>query len=197
MHPGRTRILPRERCKLTRKWAGAIFLWLLATTAGAAEAESYVGRPIYSEPASGLQLPPLCQVDPSWRASVSGTDLEIWVALCWGDARVWLLRRQVIEVVSARQSRLRFEVLDEHVYPQEVAGDTLSVQCTGPRDEPGYVVRGAQWRSDGKELRLRNARGVLRPDARTQKLVDTEVGAVECVRFPEREAMMKRLQQRN
>jgi hypothetical protein len=37
--------------------------------------------------------------------------------------------------------------------------------------------------------------GVLRVDANSQKLADSEVGAVDCARFPEREAMMKRLQQ--
>ena len=181
-------------------WLAAVWLALLTTAAaaagGAASPESYVGRPIYSEPASGLQLPPLCQVDPSWRVS-AGSDLEIWIALCWGDARVWLLKRQVIEVLSSRQSRLRFEVLDERVYPQESAGDSLSVQCTGPRDETGYVVRGALWRAEGKELRLKSARGVLRPDPHTLRLVDSEVGAIDCARFPEREAMMRRLQQHN
>ena len=162
--------------------------------AAAAAADSFLGRPIYSEPASGLQLPPGCQVDPSWRSAVAGTDLEIWIALCTETPRVWLLRRQVLEVVEARLVRLRFEVIDEHAFPEETAGETLSVQCTGPSDEAGYVVRGARWRSDGKGLRLRNARGVLRVDTRAQTLVESEIGAVDCARFPEREAMMKSLQ---
>jgi hypothetical protein len=168
---------------------------LLAAAAGAGASESFIDRPVYSEPSTGLQLPPGCEVDPSWRSTVAGTDLEIWIARCAGEPRVWLLKRQVVEIVNARQSRLRFQVLDERVYPEETAGDTLSVQCTGLRDEPGYVVRGARWRDDGKELRLKGARGVLRVDVRTQTLADSEVGAVDCARFPEREAMMKRLQQ--
>jgi hypothetical protein len=165
--------------------------------AGAADAGSFVGRPIYSEPQTGLQLPPGCEVDPSWRSSVANAELEIWVAQCDGVPRIWLLKRQVIEVVSSRQSRLRFQVLDERAYPDETAGDTLSVQCTGPRDEPGYVVRGAHWRPDSKELRLKSAKGVLHADLRTQTLAEADIGSVDCVRFPEREAMMKRLQQHN
>jgi len=168
----------------------------LAVLAGSSFAdESYVERPVYSEPSTGLQLPPGCEVDPSWRSPVASSDLEIWIARCGGTPRVWLLRRQVVEIVNARQSRLRFQVLDERVYPEEAAGDTLSVQCTGQRDETGYVVRGARWRDDGRELRLKSARGVLRVDVSSQTLADSEVGAVDCARFPEREAMMKRLQQ--
>jgi hypothetical protein len=186
----------RTLCALSARCLALIGLGLLAAQSQAQTAESFVGRPIYSEPASGLQLPPACQVDPSWRTSVPASDLEIWVAVCGGQARVWLLRRQVIEVVNARQARLRFEVLDERLYPEETAGDSLSVQCTGPADEPGYVVRGAHWRPDGKELRLKGApRGILRADPRAQKLVETELAAFDCTRFPEREAMMKRLQQ--
>lgn len=172
-----------------------IGLGLLAASASAQTSDSFLGRPIYSEPSSGLQLPPECQVDPSWRTSVRGTDLEIWIASCATGSRVWLLRRQVIEVVNARQARLRFEVLDERVYPDETPGESLSVQCTGPSDEPGYVVRGARWREDGKELRLKAARGVVRFEPRTQRLADAELGGIDCTRFPEREAMMKRLQQ--
>jgi hypothetical protein len=168
---------------------------LLAGVAAAHAADSFIGRPVYSEPATGLQLPPGCEVDPSWRSAVANSDLEIWIARCGGEPRVWLLKRQVVEIVNARQSRLRFQVLDERVYPEETAGETLSVQCTGLRDEPGYVVRGARWRDDGKELRLKGARGVLRVDTGAQTLADSEVGAVDCARFPEREAMMKRLQQ--
>jgi hypothetical protein len=172
-------------------------LILASPAARAADSGSFIGRPIYSEPATGLQLPPGCEVDPSWRSSVANAELEIWVAQCAGTPRVWLLKRQVIEVVSARQSRLRFQVLDERAFADETAGDTLSVQCTGPRDEPGYVVRGARWRTDNKELRLKSAKGVLHADARTQLLADADIGSIDCVRFPEREAMMKRLQQRN
>jgi hypothetical protein len=168
---------------------------VLAVPVPAHAGESFIDRPVYSEPATGLQLPPGCEVDPSWRSPVASTDLEIWIARCGGEPRVWLLKRQVVEIVNARQSRLRFQVLDERVYAAETAGDTLSVQCTGPRDEPGYVVWGARWRDDGKELHLKGARGVLRVDVHAQTLADSEVGAVDCARFPEREAMMKRLQQ--
>src|SRR6202161_2678739 len=101
-------------------------IWLAATLLALAEparaADSFIDRPIYSEPATGLQLPPGCEVDPSWRSSVAGTDLEIWIARCAGEPRVWLLKRQVVEIVNARQSRLRFQVLDERVYPEETAG---------------------------------------------------------------------------
>jgi hypothetical protein len=168
--------------------------WVPDAWPAQAPAPGFIGRPIYSEPAVGLQLPPACEVDPSWRSPVNGKDFEIWVALCSGTARVWLLKRQVVEVVNARQSRLRFQVLDERIYPEEVAGESLSVQCTGPNDEPGYVVRGARWRNDGRQMRLSRALGVLRADTKAQRLEDTEVGAVDCARFPEREAMMKRLQ---
>jgi hypothetical protein len=179
----------------------ARFAWLVSAIALAlpclaqAEPVSYRDRPIYSEPSSGLQLPPGCQVDPSWRTPVAGSELEIWIAQCSGEARVWLLKKQTIEVVNGRQSRLRFQVLDERIYPDETAGDTLSVQCTGPHDETGYVVRGARWHTEGREMHLRGARAVLRSDPRSLTLTDSEIGAVDCARFPEREAMMKRLQQ--
>jgi hypothetical protein len=198
------RLSSRSRIAIKRRGRRCMFTLLsrFALAAGmglllgaAVAAESYVSRPIYSDPATGLQLPPGCRVDPSWRSPAGASDLEIWIAQCSGEARVWLLKRQVVEVVNARQSRLRFQVLDERVYPEETAGETLSVQCTGPHDESGYVVRGARWRGDGKELRLKSARGVMRVDSRTPALADTEIGAVDCVRFPEREAMMKRLQQ--
>ena len=185
----------QPRSPARRAWQLLGCALLIGGVCGSARAESYVDRPVYSEPSTGLQLPPECEVDPSWRSAVANTDLEIWIARCAGEPRVWLLRRQVVEIVNARQSRLRFQVLDERVYPEETAGETLSVQCTGPRDEPGYVVRGARWRDDGKELRLKGARGVLRVDTRALALADSEVGAVDCARFPEREAMMKRLQQ--
>jgi hypothetical protein len=157
-------------------------------------AEDYTERPIYSEPASGLQLPPGCVVEPSWRVPVPASDIDLWVASCQGQSRIWLLRRQVVEVVNGRQVRLRFQVLQDMVLPDEVAGDTLSVQCSGTHEEGGYVVRGARWRNAGTELRLRSARSVLRVDVRNLRLVETEIAAVDCVRFPERENLMKRLQ---
>ncbi|HEX7157160.1 MAG TPA: hypothetical protein VF229_08090 [Burkholderiaceae bacterium] len=166
-----------------------------AASSALAAGESYVGRPIYSEPSTGLQLPPRCEVDPGWRVSTNNAELEVWLAVCDGTARAWLLKRQVIEALNARQARLRYQVLDERQLPGETAGETASVQCSGRRDETGYVVLGARWRGDGKELRLAGARGALRGDPSSQRLADADVGGIDCTRFPEREAMMKRLQQ--
>jgi len=186
-----------RRAAAERIFLGSVLVGgaVLAASALGQTADSFVGRPIYSEPATGLQLPPQCQVDPTWRTNVRGTDMEIWIAACGPGARVWLMRRQVVEVFNGRQARLRFEVLDERIYPDETPGDSLSVQCAGPSDETGYVVRGARWREDGKELRLKSARGALRLEPHLQRLADAELGTIECTRFPEREAMMKRLQQ--
>jgi hypothetical protein len=166
-----------------------------AVAAAPGDAPAYRGRPVYSEPAVGLQLPPGCEVDPSWRAPLPGGDLEVWIARCDAVARVWLVRRQVLEVLNARQTRLRFEVIDERIAANEDAGESISVQCSGPHDESGFVVLGARWRPEGRQLRLRSARAVLRADARSQSLADADVGQVDCIRFPEREAMMKKLQQ--
>jgi hypothetical protein len=176
-------------------WARAGAATLSVLFGSCLASESFVTRPIYSEPATGLQLPPGCEVDPSWRSTVANSDLEIWIAKCSGEARAWLVKRAVVEVLNSRQSRLRFEVMDERVLADETPGESLSVQCTGPRDETGYVVRGAHWRTEGKELRLKSAKAVMKADARTQTLVESEIGDVDCSRFPEREAMMKRLQQ--
>jgi hypothetical protein len=44
---------------------------------------------------------------------------------CDDIARVWLLKRQVIEMLGAREARLRFQVIDERVLPDETAGDSL------------------------------------------------------------------------
>jgi hypothetical protein len=185
--------------RLARDAAALLAAVLAAVLEGAAPpalaADSYVGRPIYSEPSTGLQLPPRCEVDPGWRVSASNTDFEVWLAVCDGTARAWLLKRQVMEVLNARQARLRYQVLDERQLPGETAGETASVQCSGRRDESGYVVLGARWRGDGKELRLAGARGALRGDPSSQKLADADLGGIDCTRFPEREAMMKRLQQ--
>jgi len=113
----------------------------------------------------------------------------------------WLLRRSVIEVVAANQARLRFLVLDERVWPGETAGDTASVQCNGRAGgEAGYVVVGAKWRSigkDNKELRLNSATAAVRADPSALKFLDTPLAAVECARFPGREAMMRQLQQQS
>jgi hypothetical protein len=189
----------------------ALFLCLVAAaaagTASAAEAPppaaapaaaaSYLGRPIYSEPGAGLQLPPGCQIEPSWRGRISNSDFEIWVVDCNGETRTWLLRRSTVEMLAANQARLRFLVTDERRWPGEVAGDTASVQCVG-RSAPdaGFVVVGAKWRPAGAELRLTSATTVLRADPVTQKFMPATLAQVDCARHPEREAMMRRLQQR-
>lgn len=159
---------------------------------------SYVGRPVYSEPGAGLQLPPECSVAPSWRSALAPSDLEVWVASCSGTAHAWLVRRSVIEALSGNQARLRYQVLDDRAWPGETAGESASVQCSSKaRGEAGYVVIGAKWRSagGGKELRLATASAAVRVDRTALKLVDVPTAAVDCVRFPAREAMMQRLQQ--
>jgi hypothetical protein len=138
-------------------------------------------------------------VEPSWRSKLGSSDLEVWVVNCSGTTHGWLLRRSVIEVLAGNQARLRFQVLDERAWSGEIAGDTASVQCTGRAGgEAGYIVIGAKWRDVGKagsELRLSGATAVVRLDRTAQKFLDTPVSAVECTRFPAREAMMRRLQQ--
>jgi hypothetical protein len=170
---------------------------LLCASSGAAQGgESYVGRPVYSEPGSGLQLPPSCHMEPTWRARIGTSDLEVWVIECGGIARSWFLRRSLIEMVAGNQARLRFQVLDERQWPGETAGDTLSVQCIGKNGpEAGYVVLGAKWRAVGNELRLTGAQSVIRADPNSQKFVAASLAQVECTRHPEREAMLRRLQQ--
>ena len=156
----------------------------------------YRGRPIYSEPASGLQMPPNCMVEPSWRMRLSNADVELWVVECDRLARLWLLKRQVVEMVGANQARLRFQVLDDQPLPEETAGETLSVQCTGRSGQAGgFAVIGAKWRTIGNEMRLTSAQSAVRADATAQKLVSAGVSNVECVRHPQREAEMRRLQQ--
>jgi hypothetical protein len=165
-----------------------------APSPAAAPLSSYVGRPIYSDPVNGLQLPPTCVIEPTWRLRISAADMEVWVLNCDSTARVWLVTRHPVEMLSAREARLRFEVVDERVLPGETAGESLSVQCTAS-DDTGRVVRGARWRSAAHELRLAAAQGGLRVDIARRRLVDTDLGGVECVRFPEREEMMRKLQQ--
>ncbi len=182
-----------------RAWA-IVVLFLSASAADAQSAPTgYLARPIYSEPGAGLQLPPGCAVEPSWRAALGTSDLEVWVADCNGTVHGWLLRRSVIEILAGNQARLRFQVIDERTWPGEVAGESASVQCTGRAGgDPGYVVVGAKWRSIGKngtELRLASATGAVRADRSALKFLDTPVTAVDCTRFPAREAMMRRLQQ--
>ncbi|MGE5338820.1 MAG: hypothetical protein ACM3PU_13405 [Gemmatimonadota bacterium] len=138
-------------------------------------------------------------MEPSWRAALGTSDLEVWIADCSGTVRAWLLRRSVIEILAANQARLRFLVLDERTWPGEVAGDSASVQCAGRAGgEAGYVVVGARWRNVGRnntELRLASGTAAVRADRSALKFLDTPVSAVDCTRFPAREAMMRRLQQ--
>jgi hypothetical protein len=178
--------------------AAAATAWAAdAPPVAACSAASYLGRPIYSEPGAGLQLPPGCQIEPTWRGRISNSDFEIWVVDCNGETRTWLLRRSTVEMLAANQARLRFLVTDERRWPGETAGDTASVQCVG-RSAPdaGFVVVGAKWRPAGAELRLTSATTVLRADPVTQKFVPATLAQVDCARHPEREAMMRRLQQR-
>lgn len=180
-----------------RSIACALGAALLGALSGAAQGgESYVGRPVYSEPGSGLQLPPGCHIEPTWRARMGTSDMEVWVVDCGGVARSWFVRRSLIEMVKGNQARLRFQVLDERQWPGETAGDTLSVQCIGKSGpESGYVVLGAKWRAAGNELRLTGAQSVIRADPNTQKFVAASLAQVECTRHPDREAMLRRLQQ--
>jgi hypothetical protein len=160
------------------------------------ESEVFIGRPIYSEPALGLQLPPGCRVEPTWRSRLGNRDLEVWVADCRGAARAWLLRRSMLEQVRPNQARLRFVILDEHVLSGETAGESVSVQCTARQGAAdGFVVVGAKWRPVGQELRLTSAQGVVRADLATQRFVHASLSDVDCVRFPKREEQMRQLQQ--
>ena len=170
-----------------------------AATAATADpaATSYLGRPIYSEPGAGLQMPPGCQMEPTWRGRINNADLEVWVVACQGETRSWVVRRSVIEMLPGNQARLRFQVTDERRWPGESAGDSASVQCIGRSGgDGGFVVIGARWRANGAELRLTSAAQVLRADTATQKFVPATLAQVECTRHPDREAMMRRLQQR-
>jgi len=161
----------------------------------AASIPTYLGRPIYSDPTNGLQLPPSCAIEPTWRSRISGTEMEVWVIDCDSVPRAWLLTRQTVEMLTAREARLRFQVVDERVLSGETAGESLSVQCTGTSDASGIVVYGAHWRNLGHELHLVGARGALRADVAQRRLVDAELSGIDCVRFPDREEMMRRLQQ--
>jgi hypothetical protein len=167
---------------------------LAAGSAAAQSGGSYAGRPVYSEPGAGLQLPPNCSMEPTWRQRLASSDLEVWVVNCNNTPHTWLLKRSLIEMVSGNQARLRFQILDDRSWPGESAGDSLSVQCTGRNgSETGFVVQGARWKAAGTELRLAGAQNVIRADAATQKFVAASLAQIECVRYPEREAMLRRL----
>lgn len=174
----------------------AVAAALLAAGSGAA---GYVGRPVYSEPGSGIALPPGCAFEPSWRARLPNSDLEVWVVECTLLPHVWLVRRGVIEYDRSNRARLRFQVLDERKFPGETAGETVSVQCTGRgnADHPGYVAVGATWRPVQGTLRLAAAKTALRVDGRSGKLVDIAREQIDCTRFLEREETMRQLQLRD
>ena len=180
-------------------------LWLSCAAAAVhaqapvAAPASFTGRPIYSEPTTGMQMPPGCTFEPSWRTRLGNTDFEVWIVTCNKVARAWMLRRSLLEMVGANQARLRFQILDERLWPDESAGDSLSVQCVGrAQQDNGYVVAGARWRAGtgkGGEIGLASASAVIRADPASQKFVAASLADVDCARYPEREAMMRRLQQ--
>jgi hypothetical protein len=190
-------VKPRRIALTLKRVAPAVAAALFAASPSSAAEPglTYVGRPIYSDPVNGLQLPPTCIIEPTWRLRISRSEMEVWVLNCDSVARVWLLTRHPVEMLSAREARLRFEVIDERVFPGETAGESLSVQCTAPGEDAGRVVHGARWRGSGHELHLAGALGALRADAARRQLVDTDMSGIDCVRFPDREAMMRKLQQ--
>ena len=175
--------------------AVAAGLLAAALPATAEPPQTYLGRPVYSDPTNGLQLPPGCIIEPTWRSRLAGTEMEVWVLNCDSVPRAWLLSRQIAEMLNSREARLRFQVIDERLLPEETTGESLSVQCTGAGDAPGIIVFGARWRSSARELRLAGARGALRVDVGRRRLIDTDLSGIECVRFPDREALMRKLQQ--
>lgn len=167
--------------------------FLLSSVAWAQE--SFIGRPVYSEPGVGLQMPPGCQTEAPWRSRIGGGDLEVWIVQCKDGTRTWLIRRSVLEVLGNNQARLRFQILDERSWPGETPGDSASVQCASRKGgEGGYIVLGAKWRGNATELRLAGAQAAIRADAVSQKFVAALVADIDCVRYPEREAMLRRLQ---
>lgn len=191
-----------DRHRVREALRGCVLALFFASAAGAqtdTATSSYAGRPIYSEPTTGMQMPPGCTFEPSWRTRLGASDFEVWIVTCHQVARTWFLRRSLIEMVGANQARMRFQVLDERLWPEESAGDSLSVQCVGrARQDNGYVVAGARWRTaagKGGEIGLASASSVFRADPGTQKFVGAALADVDCARYPEREAMMRRLQQ--
>jgi len=188
--------LPRTAVNVERAALVVVTAVFWAFGSAAAEpAPTYLGRPIYSDPTNGLQLPPACVIEPTWRSRISGSEMEVWVLNCDSVPRAWLLSRQVVEMLGAHDARLRFQVLDERLLPEETTGESLSVQCTGASDTPGIIVYGAHWHGSGHELHLHDARGALRVDVSRRRLVDADLTGTDCVRFPERESMMRKLQQ--
>jgi hypothetical protein len=180
-----------ERTAVVRQ--ALLALVLCAATA----ASAYIGRPVYSEPGAGIALPPGCSFEPSWRARLANSDLELWVVDCALLPHVWLVRRGVIAYDSSNRARLRFQILDDRKYPGETAGETVSVQCTARGgSETGFAVIGANWRSAQGVLRLGSAKTALAVDRRTGKLVELPIEKIDCSRFLDREEMMRQLQQK-
>lgn len=169
----------------------AAALWVSAATAA-----DYVGRPVYSEPGTGISLPPGCNFEPTWRARLANSDLELWVVDCALLPHVWLVRRGIIEYDRSNRARLRFQILDERKYPGETAGETVTVQCTGRGgSEAGFAATGVTWRSAQNTLRMANAKAALQVDRRAGKLIDLPAEKVDCTRFLDREETMRQLQQ--
>jgi hypothetical protein len=190
-------VKPRRTASNAELVALAVAAGMLAASPPAAPEppQTYVGRPVYSDPTNGLQVPPGCVIEPTWRSRLTGTEMEVWVLNCGSVPRVWLLSRQTVEMLNAREARLRFQVIDERLLPEETTGESLSIQCTGAGDAPGIIVYGARWRSSGRELRLAGARGALRVDVGRRQLIDADLSGIDCVRFLDREALMRKLQQ--
>ncbi len=170
----------------------AVTLVLCASTG----ASAYIGRPVYSEPGIGFALPPGCSFEPSWRARLANSDLELWVVDCGLLPHVWLVRRGVIAYDRDNRARLRFQILDERKYPGETAGETVSVQCTGRGgSETGFAAIGANWRPTQGVLRLGSAKAALGVDRRAGKLLELPTEKIDCTRFLDREETMRQLQQ--
>src|SRR5215467_13011639 len=154
---------------LAALWVSCVSLFAALPTNAAAQ-ESFAGRPVYSEPGTGLQMPPGCKVEAPWRSRLSSTDLEVWVVECGGVVHTWMLRRSVLELLEAKQARLRFQILDDRAWPGETPGESASVQCIGRGDQDtGFVVIGAKWKTAGPEMRLSAAQTVIRADTASQK----------------------------
>ena len=118
---------PRQTRLNLNTLALALLLAVLPATRPSLAAErdsAYLGRPIYSDPTNGLQLPPSCSIEPTWRSRIGGTEMEVWVIDCDSVPRAWLLTRQIVEMLTAREARLRFQVVDERILSGETAGDS-------------------------------------------------------------------------
>ncbi len=189
-------MMMRQRFALARRIVQRSGIAFAMAIALANAAQANVGRPIYSEPGTGIALPPGCTFEPSWRARLANSDLELWAVECTLVPHLWLVRRGVIEYDRDNRARLRFMVLDERILPGETAGETISVQCASRGNaETGVAAIGAKWRSTQGALRLQTAKTAVKVDRRNAKLVDLPVDQIDCTRFLEREETMRRLQE--